>query len=217
MTCQWQPAPPGWTEYFAGKWPFYVHHATGVKQWQRPMACIPPSHFMPALDEPATFMQTHSPLADRHTDMLEADTAKSDGMGQQSSTDVQHAVSRAVQDEPSLPELVSTSLSRSKSAGRSTSAASETDPGTPNGESLLGHEASQQQVAPSAKQAELSKAKRNRPDSEMEHVQTRPRKVPAAASTDKYGMSKNLAALRCSNQDWAAATSGAFSGTVLAT
>lgn len=39
-SCTWLPVAPGWTEHFATGilQPFYIHQATGCKQWQRPAA-----------------------------------------------------------------------------------------------------------------------------------------------------------------------------------
>ena len=39
-SCAWLPVAPGWTEHFVPGFqqPFYVHQATGRKQWQRPAA-----------------------------------------------------------------------------------------------------------------------------------------------------------------------------------
>lgn len=42
-TCTWLPVAPGWTEHYTDgvSQPFYVHQATGRKQWQRPAAVEP--------------------------------------------------------------------------------------------------------------------------------------------------------------------------------
>ena len=37
-TCTWEPVPAGWTEYHSEGRPYYVHQATGYKQWDRPAA-----------------------------------------------------------------------------------------------------------------------------------------------------------------------------------
>ena len=54
-SCAWLPVAPGWTEHFAAglQQPFYVHQATGRKQWQRPAAvesqqAVSASHAAPA-------------------------------------------------------------------------------------------------------------------------------------------------------------------------
>ena len=49
-TCTWLPPKSGWTEHYASGWqqPFYVHQATGQKQWQRPAALEPHSTLVPA-------------------------------------------------------------------------------------------------------------------------------------------------------------------------
>ncbi|DBA95156.1 TPA: hypothetical protein ACH3X1_015709 [Trebouxia sp. C0004] len=35
-TCTWEPVAAGWTEYYSEGRPYYVHQATGYKQWDRP-------------------------------------------------------------------------------------------------------------------------------------------------------------------------------------
>lgn len=50
-TCTWEPVAAGWTEYYSEGRPFYVHQATGYKQWDRPAATHVPA---------VTFALTHT-------------------------------------------------------------------------------------------------------------------------------------------------------------
>ena len=42
-TCTWEPVAAGWAEYHAEGRPYYVHRATGYKQWDRPAATDVPA------------------------------------------------------------------------------------------------------------------------------------------------------------------------------
>jgi len=42
-TCTWEPVAAGWAVYHAEGRPFYVHQATGYKQWDRPAATDVPA------------------------------------------------------------------------------------------------------------------------------------------------------------------------------
>lgn len=42
-TCTWKPVAAGWTEYHSQGRPYYVHQATGYKQWDRPAATDVPA------------------------------------------------------------------------------------------------------------------------------------------------------------------------------
>lgn len=65
--CVWQPLAAGWNEYVTSHRPFYVHHATGIKQWSRPAAG----------DAPAVSISACSSEATQHSDLgskaIEAD------------------------------------------------------------------------------------------------------------------------------------------------
>lgn len=72
-TCTWLPPKSGWTEHYASgvQQPFYVHQATGRKQWQRPAALEP--HFLSAqvsqiasASQPSTIMPSASLTPDLH-------------------------------------------------------------------------------------------------------------------------------------------------------
>lgn len=57
-TCVYQPLAAGWSKYFTAHRPFYVHHATGRKQWKRPAAG----------DAPAMSITPRSTQATQHSD-----------------------------------------------------------------------------------------------------------------------------------------------------
>ncbi len=76
-SCIWEPVPAGWTEHCNASRPFYIHQATGHKQWARPSAaklqtaCVA-RHHAPALFDavqpselPITEPEADSPRAEQ--------------------------------------------------------------------------------------------------------------------------------------------------------
>ncbi|KAA6427019.1 MAG: hypothetical protein FRX49_03343 [Trebouxia sp. A1-2] len=67
-TCTWEPVAAGWTQYHAQGWPYYVHQATGYKQWHRPAATdVPAISF--ALNHTQAAHQSDSGAADLEAEL----------------------------------------------------------------------------------------------------------------------------------------------------
>lgn len=231
-TCLWQALPTGWTEYFSGQRPFYVHHATAAKQWQRPASSsqstqstqvLPPSQVLPS----AQLTQTHE-ASDRLPQASVQGTAPSDNASAQQMPFEGYVSVSELDSKPAAvsvcavpaTETPSRRFSRSMSGTKQLQSHLPADRREFDGQFAQAPSTSLPALQRSALfEAQLSrpyKAKRARSDSTpVVFRQARPSKLSAAAMRSKQDLWQAL--LRCNGMQWPSASPTALTSPWLTT